>query len=214
MTVLRFAPVQGGGFFAALRPAKVVTLLHSAPVQGVSRPPHAASRDCRTAHPLPVRTRVRLHRNAGSRGKRQTAGNQQAKRLAKRCSRGAKGNPHPMSAHPHAAQRAVPGCRGGLGRVGADLASAGSMRPTPSPARHVSTVRLATTHVSRTTAPHTHRAGTPPHKPAQQKHHDNTPHASQPRNTPTRLHTSQPASPDTHTQTSPAIPAHIPITTP
>ena len=44
-------------------------LLRSAPVQGVSRPPHAASRDCRTAHPLPVRTRVRLHRNAGSRGK-------------------------------------------------------------------------------------------------------------------------------------------------
>ena len=44
-----------------------VALLRSAPGQGVSRPPHAASRDCRTAHPLPVRTRVRLHRNTGSR---------------------------------------------------------------------------------------------------------------------------------------------------
>ena len=52
-----------------------------------------------------------------------------------------------LSPHPHAAQRAVPGWRGGLGRVGADLASAGSMRPPPSPARHVSTAWLATTHV-------------------------------------------------------------------
>ncbi len=56
------------------------------------------------------------------------------------------------SATPHAAQRAVPGWRGGLGRVGADLASAGSMRPPPSPARHVSTARLATTKVSPTKA--------------------------------------------------------------
>ena len=45
-------------------------MLHSAPGQGVSRPPHTASRDCRTAHPLPVRSRVRLHRKAGSRRKR------------------------------------------------------------------------------------------------------------------------------------------------
>jgi len=52
---------------------------------------------------------------------------------------------HFLCAHPHAAQRAVPGWRGGLGRVGADLASAGSMRPPPSPARHVSTARIATT---------------------------------------------------------------------
>ena len=59
-----------------------------------------------------------------------------------------------LSAHPHAAQRAVPGWRGGLGRVGADLASAGSMRPPPSPARHVSTAWLATKHVSRETARH------------------------------------------------------------
>ena len=49
-----------------------LTLLRSAPVQGVSRPPHAASRDCRTAHPSPVRTRVRLHRNTGSRDKRKS----------------------------------------------------------------------------------------------------------------------------------------------
>ena len=52
-----------------------------------------------------------------------------------------------LSPPPHAAQRAVPGWRGGLGRVGADLASAGSMRPPPSPARHVSTAWLATAHV-------------------------------------------------------------------
>ena len=59
-----------------------------------------------------------------------------------------------LPAHPHAAQRAVPGWRGGLGRVGADLASAGSMRPPPSPARHVSTAWLATTHVSQENAVH------------------------------------------------------------
>ena len=44
-----------------------MALLHAAPVQGVSRPPHTASRDCRTAHPLPVRSRVRLHRKTGAR---------------------------------------------------------------------------------------------------------------------------------------------------
>ena len=83
----------GGCAVALLRSARFwVTLLRSAPVQGVSRPPHAASRDCRTAHPLPVRSRVRLHRNAGSREKRKqrAQANQKAnKRLAKRCSRGA-----------------------------------------------------------------------------------------------------------------------------
>ena len=81
-----------------------------------------------------------------------------AKRLAQRCSRGAKGNPHLLSAYPHAAQRAVPGWRGGLGRVGADLASAGSMRPPPSPARHVSTARLATTKARQETPRHPRRA--------------------------------------------------------
>ena len=50
-------------------------MLRSAPVQGVSRPPHAASRDCRTAHPLPVRSRVRLHRDTGSHGKRNKRAN-------------------------------------------------------------------------------------------------------------------------------------------
>ena len=126
-------------FFAGM------ALLRSAPVQGVSRPPHAASRDCRTAHPLPVRSRVRLHRNAGSREKRNKRAND-----ATRNQRA----PALLPAPPHAAQRAVTGWRGGLGRVGADLASAGSMRPPPSPARHVSTVRLATKHVSRETACH------------------------------------------------------------
>ena len=59
-----------------------------------------------------------------------------------------------LPAHPHAAQRAVTGWRGGLGRVGADLASAGSMRPPPSPARTDSTAWLATTNVSREAARH------------------------------------------------------------
>ena len=79
--------------------------------------------------------------------------------------------------HPHAAQRAVTGWRGGLGRVGADLASAGSMRPPPSPERHVSTVRLATKHASRETARHhtsQARNATPPHKPAQSMQPQNT----------------------------------------
>ena len=70
-----------------------------------------------------------------------------------------------LSPTPHAAQRAVPGWLGGLGRVGADLASAGSMRPPPSPARHVSTARLATTQTSREAARHhtsQPRNGTPP----------------------------------------------------
>ncbi len=60
--------------------------------------------------------------------------------------------PHRLSAHPYAAQRAVTGWRGGLGRVGADLASAGSMRPPPSPARHVSTAWFATTKTRQETA--------------------------------------------------------------
>ncbi len=84
-----------------------------------------------------------------------------------------------LSAYPHAAQRAVTGWRGGLGRVGADLASAGSMRPPPSPARHVSTAWLATTHASRETARnHTRqpRSSTPPPKPAKQRQYIATRH--------------------------------------
>ena len=86
-----------------------------------------------------------------------------------------------LSPHPHAAQRAVTGWRGGLGRVGADLASAGSMRPPPSPARHVSTAWLATTKARQETAHHHTRQainntpcqhGTPPpmqaHEPRRQ----------------------------------------------
>jgi hypothetical protein len=149
----------------ALRPAKVVTLLHSAPVQGVSRPPHTASRDCRNGSPLaraipcaPVVsihgffTRCRWKRVAGLRRLRAevvarppaSSGESPHAHTGRR----RKSHWHPPSAYPHAAQRAVPGWRGGLGRVGADLASVGSMRPPPSPARTDSTVRLATTHVS------------------------------------------------------------------
>ncbi len=70
---------SGGAFFRlsilmAVGVGIAMALLRSAPVQGVSRPPHAASRDCRTAHPLPVRTRVRLHRNAETHGKREASG--------------------------------------------------------------------------------------------------------------------------------------------
>ena len=81
-----------------------------------------------------------------------------------------------LSAYPHAAQRAVPGWRGGLERVGADLASAGSMRPPPSPARHVSTARLATTHASREMP-----ADTPPHMPDASEETNRTLHQRSPR---------------------------------
>ena len=61
--VQRFVWVVGGGFsrsglvgvalrYLALRPVMGVVLPHAAPVQGVSRPPHAASRDCRNGSPL------------------------------------------------------------------------------------------------------------------------------------------------------------------
>ena len=80
-----------------------------------------------------------------------------------------------LPAHPHAAQRAVPGWRGGLGRVGADLASAGSMRPPPSPARHVSTAWLATTKARKETA--AARRGSPPQQSAEKQLA--TTHASQ-----------------------------------
>ena len=73
-----------------------------------------------------------------------------------------------LSPTPHAAQRAVPGWRGGLGRVGADLASAGSMRPPPSPARHVSTAWLATKHVRQETPRH-HKRQAINNTPAQQR---------------------------------------------
>ena len=137
-------------------------LPRSAPGQGVSRPPHAASRDCRTAHPLPVRTRVRLHRNTGSRGKREKlAGKEAGKTMQPRSQR----SPVFLSPTPHAAQRAVPGWRGGLGRGGADLASAGSMRPPPSPARHVSTAWPATTQARQETA-HRHTR-----QPSNRHHH-------------------------------------------
>ena len=73
--------------------------------------------------------------------------------------------------------------------------------------------RQATTQTSPTKAA---QHDLPPQKPTKKRQpkKGNTPHASQPRNTPTRTHTSQPNGPDTRTQTSPAIPAHIPITTP
>ena len=148
--------------YLALRPVMGMALLRSAPAQGVSRPPHAASRDCRNGSPLARANPCAPAPEYGDTRKKEQAG----KRLAKRCSRGVNGNPHPMSAHPHAAQRAVTGWRGGLGRVGADLASAGSMRPPPSPARHVSTAWLATTKASRETTRTSARLGTPPHTSA------------------------------------------------
>ena len=121
-----------------------MTFLRSAPGQGVSRPPHAASRDCRNGSPLARAIPCAPAPECGVTREKETAG--------QRCNEEQK-HPAFLPAHPHAAQRAVPGWRGGLGRVGADLASAGSMRPPPSPARHVSTAWLATTHVSRETAP-------------------------------------------------------------
>ena len=131
------------------------TLLRSAPGQGVSRPPHTASRDCRNGSPLARAIPCAPAPECGvTREEGIAAGKVQ---------------PAFLSAPPHAAQRAVPGWRGGLGRVGADLASAGSMRPPPSPARHVSTAWLATTQARQETARHHKRQPrnrTPPHKPA------------------------------------------------
>ena len=43
-----------------------VALLRSAPGRGVSRPPHAASRDCRTAHPSSGRIWVGVALNSPS----------------------------------------------------------------------------------------------------------------------------------------------------
>ena len=91
--------------------------------------------------------------------------------------RGATQPLHFLSPTPNAAQRAVTGWRGGLGRVGADLASAGSMRPPPSPARTVSTARLATTHVSREAARHisTARLATTHASQETARHHQSQP---------------------------------------
>ena len=134
-----------------------VTLLHSAPVQGVSRPPHTASRDCRNGSPLARAIPCAPAPECGDTRKKEQAG--------QRCNEEQK-HPAFLPAHPHAAQRAVPGWRGGLGRVGADLASAGSMRPPPSPTRHVSTTRQHGTarHHARQ-----QRSSTPPHLPAEKR---------------------------------------------
>ena len=119
-------------------------LLRSAPVQGVSRPPHTASRDCRNGSPLARAIPCAPAPECGVTREKENAGKTMQPRHKRQTEL--------LPAHPHAAQRAVTGWRGGLGRVGADLASAGSMRPPPSPARHVSTAWLATTHASRETA--------------------------------------------------------------
>ena len=160
-----------------------VALPRSAPVQGVSRPPHVAGSDgcgcglpgwsgvaslCArsrgepsSAHceqrlserltpcpcdPVCACTGMRGHAEKGKK-RAKSWQNDATEEQAKR-------QPAFLPAPPHAAQRAVTGWRGGLGRVGADLASAGSMRPPPSPARHVSTARLATTPASREAARH------------------------------------------------------------
>jgi len=126
-----------------------VTLLRSAPVQGVSRPPHTASRDCRNGSPLARANPCAPAPEYGITRKKEQNGRTMRPRSGRQ--------PAFLSPIPHAAQRAVPGWRGGLGRVGADLTSAGSMRPPPSPARHVSTAWLATTHARRETAHHHQR---------------------------------------------------------
>ena len=201
-----------------------VTLSRSAHVQGVSRPPHTASRDCRTAHPLPVRTRVRLHRNTGSGHTRK--GTKRAND-ATRCEIA----PAFVVCAP---TRSAPSRAGMAGWVGEGGGRFGERREYEAPtlpstprqhgmarhqtcqARNATTARCGSPLQEPGMKQHATAAlcGTLTHKPARQKHHDNTPHASQPRNTPTRPHTTQPNGPDTRTQTSPATPAHIPITTP
>ena len=151
----------------------VLALLRSAPVQGVSRPPHTASRDCRNGSPL---ARAIPCAPAPEYADTREKEDKQAKSSQKILQNGAaveQKEPAFLPAHPHAAQRAVTGWRGGLGRVGADLASAGSMRPPPSPERHVSTAWLATTPASTTKAARHH---------TRQPKSPTAPHAHQPRN--------------------------------
>ena len=192
---------SGGAFFRLFILVSVgvgiaMALPRSAPVQGVSRPPHTASRDCRNGSPLARAIPCAPAPECGD--------TRQEGKAGKRCSEVQK-YPAFLPAHPHAAQRAVTGWRGGLGRVGADLASAGSMRPPPSPARHVSTVRLATTPASRETARYSSTAwlATTHASRATARHHN-----SQPRNLSTAQHAaknakhwpdqSQAAQPDKH----------------
>ena len=152
-------------------------LPRSAPVQGVSRPPHTASRDCRNGSPLARAIPCAPAPECGVTRKKEKSRPTMQRR--------AKAPLHFSSAHPHAAQRAVTGWRGGLGRVGADLASAGSMRHPPSPERHVSAARLATTSVRQETARQNRTAwhatthasretATQPQKPAKKRPPQNT----------------------------------------
>ena len=108
--------------------------------------------------PVCACTGMRGHARKGKNGYRQTR--KQTKGWKRDVARSKK-QPAFLPAPPHAAQRAVPGWRGGLGRVGADLASAGSMRPPPSPARTVSTAWLAPQ-----TPGKKRQRETPPHQPA------------------------------------------------
>ena len=119
----------------------------------MSRPPHAASRDCRNGSPLARAIPCAPAPEYGDTRKKEKTG--------ERCRPRGEWQPaFRFCLDPHAAQRAVPGWRGGLGG-GADLASAGSMRPPPSPARHVSTASAATTNQAN---------GPPPQTPAEKQH--------------------------------------------
>ena len=168
-------PVQGGftSLCARTRGEPVCAcrfnqcVLHALPLKAGGRAPPTASRSCRPATRFQRRVTTCPHENEE------------------------KDTPHSSPAHPHAAQRAVTGWRGGLGGVGADLASAGSMRPPPSPARHVSTARLATTKVSQETV-------APPQKPGK-KQHATAAQRGSPTHTPTEKRAITPINGTTHT---------------
>ena len=152
-----------------------VALLRSAPEQGVSRPPHTASRDCRTAHPLPGRSRVRLHRNAGSRGK--TEKNRQTQTIGRQNDAADERKATRISAsEPTRSAASRVGMAGWAGEGGGRFGERSEYEAPTLPS-----------------TPRQHGAARPPHLPAEKQHastnarqeaaqHGTPPHTSQPRN--------------------------------
>ena len=99
----------------------------------MSRPPHTASRDCRTAHPCPVEPCVPAPEYGVTRKREKSWQNNAAKR--------SHSNPH-FCLRTHAAQRAIAVMAGWAGEVGGRFGERREYEAPTSPTRHVSTVRL------------------------------------------------------------------------
>ena len=107
-------------------------------------------------HSLPLEAggRARLHRKTKT-GRTGKPGCRRSKNRNKNGQSNGQGKEHPCTAPmptPPSIRTPVCSAASRAGMAGADLASAGSMRPPPSPARHVSTARLATTKAVQETA--------------------------------------------------------------